>query len=167
MGKTSYLLLAGVLIAWAVAGGGSGRADAPGPGRRTDPDLPAPFTSRPARRLDNPPPANPVTDAGATLGLVLFYDTRLSANDTISCGSCHPPQPAPLPRGTLERVLWPGFERIAAVVLGWAHVRVAWCHLKESRLFVRPAGACGGKGRKTAADRPARPGFPGGATALG
>jgi cytochrome c peroxidase len=30
-----------------------------------------------------------VTDAGATLGRVLFYDTRLSANNTVACASCH------------------------------------------------------------------------------
>jgi len=39
--------------------------------------------------LDNTPPDNPVTNAGATLGRVLFYDKRLSVNDTVSCGSCH------------------------------------------------------------------------------
>lgn len=33
--------------------------------------------------------ANPITNAGATLGRVLFYDKRLSRNDTISCSSCH------------------------------------------------------------------------------
>jgi len=33
--------------------------------------------------------ANPTTNAGATLGRVLFYDKRLSANQTISCSSCH------------------------------------------------------------------------------
>jgi cytochrome c peroxidase len=33
--------------------------------------------------------ANPTTDAGAALGRVLFYDRRLSANDAVSCGSCH------------------------------------------------------------------------------
>lgn len=33
--------------------------------------------------------ANPVTDKGATLGRVLFYDKQLSVNNTISCGSCH------------------------------------------------------------------------------
>ena len=38
---------------------------------------------------DNTPASNPTTNAGATLGRVLFYDTRLSANDTVSCGSCH------------------------------------------------------------------------------
>lgn len=32
---------------------------------------------------------NPITDAGATLGRVLFYDKKLSANGTISCASCH------------------------------------------------------------------------------
>ncbi len=38
---------------------------------------------------DNTPPTNPVTDAGATLGRVLFYDTRLSSTGTIACASCH------------------------------------------------------------------------------
>ncbi len=32
---------------------------------------------------------NAITDAGATLGRVLFYDKNLSANNTISCSSCH------------------------------------------------------------------------------
>lgn len=30
-----------------------------------------------------------LTDIGATLGRVLFYDKRLSVNNTISCASCH------------------------------------------------------------------------------
>jgi cytochrome c peroxidase len=38
---------------------------------------------------DNTPPENPITNAGATLGRVLFYDVRLSANDRIACASCH------------------------------------------------------------------------------
>jgi cytochrome c peroxidase len=38
---------------------------------------------------DNTPSANRTTDAGATLGRVLFYDVRLSANDKESCSSCH------------------------------------------------------------------------------
>lgn len=38
---------------------------------------------------DNTPQNNPITDAGATLGRVLFYDEKLSANGTISCASCH------------------------------------------------------------------------------
>jgi cytochrome c peroxidase len=42
-----------------------------------------------ARRRAQREGGSKVTDAGATLGRVLFYDTRLSANNTISCGSCH------------------------------------------------------------------------------
>jgi cytochrome c peroxidase len=38
---------------------------------------------------DNTPVDNPITNAGATLGRVLFYDKQLSKNNTISCGSCH------------------------------------------------------------------------------
>src|SRR6185503_1111371 len=52
-------------------------------------DLPSHFTETRAQNFDNTPADNPITDAGATLGRVLFYDTRLSANSTISCGSCH------------------------------------------------------------------------------
>lgn len=32
---------------------------------------------------------NPITDKGATLGRVLFYDKNLSIDNSISCGSCH------------------------------------------------------------------------------
>lgn len=32
---------------------------------------------------------NPITNKGATLGRVLFYDKKLSSNNTISCASCH------------------------------------------------------------------------------
>jgi cytochrome c peroxidase len=59
------------------------------PYRYTDVALPAHFNVAPAMRFDNTPPENPLTDHGATLGRVLFYDTRLSANNTVSCGSCH------------------------------------------------------------------------------
>lgn len=38
---------------------------------------------------NNSPSSNPITDAGATLGRVLFYDKQLSANGTIACASCH------------------------------------------------------------------------------
>jgi len=38
---------------------------------------------------DNTPGNNPITDMGATLGRVLFYDKRLSKNSTVSCASCH------------------------------------------------------------------------------
>ena len=32
---------------------------------------------------------NAITDKGATLGRVLFYDKKLSSNNTVSCSSCH------------------------------------------------------------------------------
>ena len=32
---------------------------------------------------------NTISDKGATLGRVLFYDKKMSANNTISCSSCH------------------------------------------------------------------------------
>lgn len=38
---------------------------------------------------DNTPADNATTDDGATLGRVLFYDRKLSANGTVSCASCH------------------------------------------------------------------------------
>jgi cytochrome c peroxidase len=59
------------------------------PDRYADIDLPDHFRGTAARRFDNTPRDNPVTDAGATLGRVLFYDTRLSASNTVACGSCH------------------------------------------------------------------------------
>ena len=58
------------------------------PYRYANVELPAHF-AQPGRTYDNTPPDNPLTDDGATLGRVLFYDTRLSANNTTSCGSCH------------------------------------------------------------------------------
>src|SRR5258708_5789229 len=41
---------------------------------------------------DNTPATNRVTDWGATLGRVLFYDKTLSINNTIACASCHKQQ---------------------------------------------------------------------------
>ena len=58
------------------------------PYRYANVKLPAHFT-QPGRNHDNTPPNNPLSDDGATLGRVLFYDTRLSANNTTSCASCH------------------------------------------------------------------------------
>ncbi len=59
------------------------------PYRYSEIDLPPHFKTPLAQRFDNTPADNPVTDHGATLGRVLFYDTRLSGNNTVSCGSCH------------------------------------------------------------------------------
>jgi cytochrome c peroxidase len=42
-----------------------------------------------AGNANNTPDDNPITNDGATLGRVLFYDPRLSVNHSISCASCH------------------------------------------------------------------------------
>lgn len=54
-----------------------------------NPDLPSHFLSANVVRIDNTPNNSQVTDAGATLGRVLFYDVKLSANNSVSCASCH------------------------------------------------------------------------------
>jgi len=54
-----------------------------------NPILPPSFHVPPIVGQDNMPATNITTDAGATLGRVLFYDKRLSTNQTISCSSCH------------------------------------------------------------------------------
>ncbi len=55
-----------------------------------NPDIPAHVLNDPGLlAADNTPFTNPVTDAGATLGRVLFYDKNLSKNKTIACASCH------------------------------------------------------------------------------
>jgi cytochrome c peroxidase len=38
---------------------------------------------------DNTPASNPITDQGAILGRILFYDTNLSSDNTVACASCH------------------------------------------------------------------------------
>ncbi len=53
------------------------------------PELPSFFNSHFIRIQDNTPADNPVTDWGATLGRVLFYDRQLSQNYSTSCASCH------------------------------------------------------------------------------
>ncbi|HET7461143.1 MAG TPA: cytochrome c peroxidase [Longimicrobium sp.] len=67
------------------------------PFQYSDAELPFPAHFRVAPNgpsvlaTDNTPQDNAITDAGATLGRVLFYDMRLSANDGLSCAGCHSP----------------------------------------------------------------------------
>ncbi|HAA10508.1 MAG TPA: cytochrome-c peroxidase [Cytophagales bacterium] len=51
--------------------------------------LPEHYLETEALEVDNTPANNAIKDMGATLGRVLFYDKNLSANNTISCASCH------------------------------------------------------------------------------
>lgn len=56
-----------------------------------DSNLPEHFTTGAQSVIsrDNTPANNPITNTGATLGRVLFYDNALSVNDAVSCASCH------------------------------------------------------------------------------
>ncbi|MEZ5057259.1 MAG: cytochrome c peroxidase [Saprospiraceae bacterium] len=54
-----------------------------------NPTLPPFYNGPNVQGVDNTPNDNPTTDAGATLGRVLFYDKQLSINGTIACASCH------------------------------------------------------------------------------
>jgi cytochrome c peroxidase len=51
--------------------------------------LPAHADVAEVRQADNTPRNNPITNAGAVLGRVLFYDKQLSRNNTTACASCH------------------------------------------------------------------------------
>ncbi len=51
--------------------------------------LPSAFTSSPMNFFNSISSSNPITDAGATLGRVLFYDRQISRNNKVSCASCH------------------------------------------------------------------------------
>jgi cytochrome c peroxidase len=54
-----------------------------------DVTLPAHYRNGAVTAADNTPIHNHITNPGAALGRVLFYDRRLSANNTTSCASCH------------------------------------------------------------------------------
>lgn len=89
------------LVSWAGFGppptADSGRPELPEtPYRYADEhlDLPTHFVGIPGplrgvTATDNTPADNPITDDGATLGRVLFYDVRLSGDNSVSCGTCH------------------------------------------------------------------------------
>lgn len=55
----------------------------------TIPQLPPSFNIGLLALIESTPADNPITNAGATLGRVLFYERNMSISRTISCGSCH------------------------------------------------------------------------------
>ena len=61
----------------------------PSPFNYATPILPTKFLQQPILGQDNTPSTNLTTDGGSTLGRVLFYDKRLSTNQTVACASCH------------------------------------------------------------------------------
>ena len=64
--------------------------DISAPARYATVTLPAYYDAQ-LLRSDNTPPNNRITDKGATLGRVLFWDKRLSVNNTVACATCHQP----------------------------------------------------------------------------
>lgn len=61
------------------------------------------------------PPGNPVTEAKARLGKVLFWDEQLSSSRTVSCGTCHMPEAGgadPRTARSLEGSLHPGADGV-------------------------------------------------------
>ncbi len=55
----------------------------------SDVELPPHWNNDALNLFENIPSFNETTDEGATLGRVLFHDVNLSADQTISCESCH------------------------------------------------------------------------------
>lgn len=73
---------------------------------------------------------NPITDAGATLGRVLFYDQNLSADNTKSCASCHQQQFA----FSDSEIQSDGIESVAGVT-GRSSMRLVNIRFNESSKF--------------------------------
>lgn len=66
---------------------------------------------------DNNPTSNRVTDAGATLGRVLFYDRNLSLNRSTACGSCHRPEKSYADSSPFSHGLYGGATRRNSMTL--------------------------------------------------
>ena len=89
------VLIAGVLLLFVTSGmiqadpsTGSGQAPSPGSGQ-TPYQLTLPLGLEKDSLVI--PEDNPLTKEKVALGKLLFFDKRLSANDTIACASCHMP----------------------------------------------------------------------------
>lgn len=75
----------------------------------TDPAYPVPAGTASLAAADTIRGAGTPTNASIALGRALFFDTRLSVNDTVSCATCHVPalgfsDPTPLSTGALGLV---------------------------------------------------------------
>ena len=112
MTRWTEVFIMALLVAAVSIGAGCSKVDAPEPEppvlvEVAQPDLPAtPFgyseMEFPQNWLNDPAlalfggfsEAVDITDAGATLGRVLFHDVQLSSDNAVSCGSCHQQQHA-------------------------------------------------------------------------
>jgi cytochrome c peroxidase len=73
-----------------------------------DPDVDPPLAPLPAVPT---PPDNPITEAKAELGKLLFFDPKLTGDASIGCGDCHDPKQGwgfndPISRGYPGAVHW-------------------------------------------------------------
>jgi cytochrome c peroxidase len=100
--KTKVILLIGISLSILIFACKKNNDDAPdtdpvaqylnlpaSPFNYANPVLPAYLQTPPIQGQINTPAGNAVSDWGATLGRVLFFDKSLSKNKTISCASCH------------------------------------------------------------------------------
>ncbi len=69
------------------------------------------------------PPDNPLTVEGVALGRYLFYEERLSGDNTMSCSSCHAPAFAFTDEGTAVST---GIEGIAGTRSSMALINLGW-----------------------------------------
>ena len=79
---------------WLVVAGGTACQRTPPPPQTpssSPPVAPGPYVWRLPPGIPEPvvPPDNPMSEARVDLGRRLFYDTRLSRNQTYACASCH------------------------------------------------------------------------------
>ncbi|MBX2972978.1 MAG: c-type cytochrome [Flavobacteriales bacterium] len=121
MKKGTILLVALSMISLAV---GCKRDDGP-------PPTPAPpvagtpaFVPVPANFPEMPIPAdNPFTEEGIALGRFLFYEEKLSGNNTMSCATCHAPSVAFTDNGNRVSTGIDGFQgtrnSMALINLAW------------------------------------------------
>ncbi|HRH69998.1 MAG TPA: cytochrome c peroxidase [Flavobacteriales bacterium] len=80
-------------------------------------DIPANFPQMPI------PEDNPFTEEGVELGRFLFYDERLSGNNTMSCASCHSPEAAFTDDGNQFST---GIDGIVGTRNSMALINLAW-----------------------------------------
>ena len=115
------------LVVFAVLSLGSGFAGAPRTERGLDeanPVRPLPAPPLGIDRLDDS--SNPPAPERVRLGRWLFYDTRLSADGTVSCATCHVPERA-----------FSNATRFARGVGGHASVRKTPSFINAAHTFVR------------------------------
>ena len=126
--RLSFLIVSALV--WPLAGckeSGQG----PGSRKKTPPTRPAAMWSRPGAATEAPlglppvpiPPDNLMTSAKIELGKLLYFDTRLSKDNTVSCATCHDPTKAwaehePTSKGIHQQ---PG-ERNAPTVINAAYL---------------------------------------------